>query len=276
MGDEETAMKSKIQLELKPNGCGAEMRINDIPIRITPRENPKEFSVSVQHYLVDGENTIKLIVNPGPTPSTVLSEKVTLDETGIDCLLRAVDYPIGVYPGDPAGNNLAQVRFLGQKDIESEFPKSLTAAFNIKTGNNWSWQAAESIKLNEKNESEIIDFLKDLRAAFVQRDANVIWPLIQIRVNDAIAAMPGINVAHQKTQFFDTFEEYKAYSDWSIPEVNEDKLDLRVVANGKMVECRYSDWSNVITTGPLEAMYGDVFDYPLLISKMDGKWQIVR
>ena len=270
-------METKIQIDLEHKNCSVEMRLNDIPIRKYDAKEQPFVSVSAGYYLVDNVNTLELIINPGPTPSQARTGNTEMPQDEIYAALKLVDYPLGVYPGDPSGKILAKIEYTGLAGKNDTFPKTLTYRVDLgKQHVRWAWQDGADIKLDNDTKKEIMSLLMELRDAFTKGDGQKILDLAKMRLGDGDRANPAVDRNKQNQRFIEHFKEYESYPDWGMEPLSPLEADFRIVAGGKMVECIRNDWQPLIISKPLKDWDGDRYDYRVFLSKIKGKLHIVR
>src|SRR3982751_3579289 len=60
-----------IALEAETTDCTIEIYVNDIPVGLCGLGGSRKLSRPIHEYLLDGENELAVLVNPGDTPASV-------------------------------------------------------------------------------------------------------------------------------------------------------------------------------------------------------------
>ena len=266
-----------IHVEMEHKNCSAEVYINDIPLDKYDAGDQPFISIPAHEYLIDGINKLELVVNPGPTPSHAKRGSLKLDTTSIFGKARLVRYPVGVFTGDPSAEVLAEVIYRGKKGNQEMFPKVLST--NVDLGpmfGHWAWQDAETVMLDRKTVDSVMNYVKVIQEAYGKGDGELIIKKSKIELDETHRAYPARNRANSERLFIRDMQENSILPGWKIEPLNSILPDLRVVANGKMIEAIARDWKPLVRTKPIPEYNNDVFDYQMFLSKINGEWQIVR
>ncbi len=278
-------------LQCTANNCQVEFYLNDIPVALRGGHKGHFVGVPVNQYLVDRENILSIVVSPGPKPSEsktgpngVRSPKAPPGSA----LVILAKYPKGSTIGGPDGEEITSIEWPPHDDGEQDetqedqeekgdpdlFPLEIVRKFDIgKLFGSWEWQRAPRIDLDDDVRDEIVDFLKILGVALSDGDPEPFIKSSAIRLTETAKAYeksPTDTTAvirHGVRQ--DSGQKW-----WGIEPFDPKKLDFRLCADGRMVDCVNKDWEASLRE--LEDDEGGRGYYNMLVSKIGDQWQIVR
>ena len=69
--------------------------------------------------------------NLGHIPSHARHGSVEMDVTGMYAKARLIRYPVGVFTGDPSGEVISELTYLGDSGKKNLFPKTLPTSVNL-------------------------------------------------------------------------------------------------------------------------------------------------
>jgi hypothetical protein len=160
-------LKEITVLEASVAGCTAEVWLNDAPVaHVGGADFSDEISgAPVEQYLLNGENSLRLVVNPGPTPSVALLRYEERDVDAATASAKLVRYPSGTLAGGPQGVTVAEVNWTPAKSGEAEwFALVAGTAFTLDGERElWAWQKTESITLDAETLASVRAFIVGAR-----------------------------------------------------------------------------------------------------------------
>jgi len=273
-----------LQLDFFVSRCEAEVYINGIPIRYY-KEHAQASSVPLLPYVIEGMNTLELVIDPGPTPSKALEGAEVVEnakrtnEKGF-AEAKVVRYPDGVYPGDPSGEVLATLGF----DViaaTAKKPRIARATFEIKKGDEpnlvrWAWVDAKKIDLKKDGE-EIRKTVEYVWQCFSKGDYTAeMFALKKICLQEDTHAYPaGRGVDGTRRRMEQYLSSLIAEPDWGIVPLDPDQFDFRLCADGRLVQIISKDWVPTVRSAPLKD-YGGPVDYAMFLGKVNGKFVALR
>lgn len=265
-------------IECKSSGVNAEFYLNDIPIIRRGPELGMKYGGPCNQYLIDGVNELSVIIVPGEIPSETLHSKAGRqrikfeEEASVKAELSI--YPFGSVMGGPSKKVLMSVDWKLEKEKWMVFQKVISARMDLgKLFGEWEWQKAPRIELNEDTLKEIHKFIKDLHMSLAAGDPELLLEFGEPRLKDiekAFDLVPG-----EKEELIRKVTLDDAEQDWwGMEDINPDNYDLRLCAEDRMVEIVNKEWKPILQESPDPE--GGVGSYSMTISKLDGKWKIVR
>lgn len=265
-------------LECEADGCDAEFWVNDIPVVLRGPQHGQYASMPINQLVRDGVNTITAIVRPGPKPSEAATGgdkgKSPREPADEKVWAKLSAYPMSAVVGGPEAEHLIELAWPPDPKVVEEHPLLVSASKDLgELFGPWAHESAPPITLDEATRAEILAFLKEIRGLLEAGDCEGFLDRQKLRIADTALAY-GKRPANKKNEIRRVIADEFGKPSWGFPPIPEDKLDLRLVAHGRVVECIGSDWEPLVRRNPDEDGNGGFFE--LMISKIDDAWQIVR
>ena len=265
-------------LECRAEQCTAEFYINDIPVIRRGPDIGDAFGGPVNFFMVDGVNTLDILVHPGPTPAEAVSgpggnRYRMVPEKGAAASAALAAYPKGAVLEGPDREEIVSVEW---KAGEGACVFPTTKGVRIDLGDlygRWKWQDAEPLDPDAGAFDEARDFVIGIHSSLAIGDFDRYVDLGVSRSEEADRAYgkPAGATAG-------TLRGMKAYCAddpaWGLQMLNPDEFSFRLCGENRVVDCLSKTWKPVLEELP--DMEGSVSRYPIMISRIDGEWEIVR
>lgn len=250
--------------------CNAEIELNGIHITKTDRENA---------YTVTGFSEVGMWIYPGPNTLavTVRPLEKKIDSPG----KPAIEVSLSTVKEGQMTNEGKKFMELKIPEIESgTMLENVTAPFTKKATFKPSyvppselWNRARPAKLDDEARRQIITIIKDYHAALKKKDADAVWNLLRFASTDMM------KLRHQpaddlKAQFTKSFREMLADKNFILLPLDADRLVMRPVADGKLVEVTDRDGREPIRTKEIKD--AGSYTFGVYAGYIDGKWMIAR
>lgn len=265
-------------LECEATGCDAEFWLNDIPVVRRGPTHGLYLSAPVNHLVRDGENVLTAVIRSGPIPSQSKTgvpdapEMHVAEEERVWAKVSA--YPRGAVAGGPDGQHLIQLDWPPIPRLPTVHPLVLSAREDLgKLRGAWAWETAPELTLDDATKKEIFDYLTALRALLNDGDCDAFLTKQKLRLAD-IARAFDMRPSQKMNQIRRIFADEFGQPNWVFDPLDEGSFDLRLVADGRMVECIGKDWEPIVRQAP--DADGNVGAWDVMLAKIDGAWQIVR
>ena len=155
------------------------------------------------------------------------------------------------------------------------------AELQVEIGHPWAWQSADTpgdlSKPSDERQS-LVDFLRSVHAAMNEPTPENWTPFFETKVSE-LAKATGKPIEELAAEQQDFFQKLAAIEGWELEPFDEDRLIVRR-ANPQLIEVSYVDSGGPIQSIPLpkpgEPEQLDRLTIPLFLSRVDGKWTIVR
>lgn len=179
-----------------------------------------------------------------------------------------------------AAPGVEEVRLLGFDLIASPGTRRLDEEFEVDLPHAWSWQegaVVSGIATDAALKADAVAFLRQLHTTVDSRPAAEWVPFFEAKTGDFAKASgtPAEAVGKGQLQFF---ESLAATEGWKLEPFDPGRL-LLVPVNDRVVAVSYVDSDGPIVSVPLKKPGGDQLDrlkIPLFLSKIGGKWNVVR
>ncbi|MCZ6643284.1 MAG: hypothetical protein O7F71_17045 [Gammaproteobacteria bacterium] len=266
---------SVIHAEAIVTGCKAELYVNQIPVTRIDPDQQDFVSMPVQQLLVDGVNSVELLLEPGLEPSRSRAPAEPKETEGMRALARLVRYPDGAFPDDESGTVIMTRSWEGASGQILDFPGIFECSSDLGPAlGRWSWQDADRLTLDGAEMAELQRVLGDLHQAFANGEANRVTQLCQPRYRDGAVAYPARSYESIVAQITRMLQADSQRDDWQMEPLNAAQWDLRLCAQNRMVEAIDRDWRPIIRTRTRDD--GIPFEFPALLAKIDGQFRVVR
>lgn len=265
--------------ECAVDNCDAEFYLNDIPVVLRKKDGGRLFGGQVNELVVDSVNEIGAVINPGIEPGTAITgiggkrDRFAAEDAKLFAALSI--YPKGAVVGGPDRKELLRIEWEADSDgLPEVFPKVVSVSQDLgPLFGEWAWESAPRITLDDDTVKEIEEFLTALQASLAEGDPELFIEESAIRLEEiekAFELKAGAKAEHvRKVTLRDAAEPW-----WGMQPLDPGKFDLRLCACDRMVECVGRDFQPLLKENPDED--GGVGFYDMLLSKIDGQWQIVR
>ncbi|MCM8532813.1 MAG: hypothetical protein NE330_16720 [Lentisphaeraceae bacterium] len=180
-----------------------------------------------------------------------------------------IELPVRVCQNE---DNKEQVYYQSLEPLSGPFPISMKRAVG-EVQKEWTWQKGET-SLNEIDRKEIFSFLERMHKALIERNYSYFVKFSNHRLSDLCTAYPSVARDLKERQIRLAFTEELSEDWWAMQPLLEDSFDLRLCANGNMVECCREDGTAILKSMPSPT--GNIYDFSMFLCKIDGIWQIVR
>jgi len=267
-------------LECTARNCRAEFHLNDFPLATRGGDWGHFHGETVNEYVINGLNTISAVIEPGPSPGNALTgenkkrqRRVPAGDAEVSARLGA--YPKGAVIGGPDCKELAAIQWKAEGDRPLFFPIVRSAAVDIAPPfGTWPWQAFPKIILNDDLKKEIAAFIKELHTAFSGAMPEPFIEASAHRFQD-FEVSNHLDAGKRQGQVSKILKEIMDDISWGMEPLDNIEPDLRLCAEGRMVELIATDWQAVLRSKPDEES-GAVYYFKMMISKVGGEWQIIR
>ena len=263
-----------IYAELEVNACTAELYVNGFPLsRLAPETTHFE-AIAAQEFLIPGDNTIELLVEPGTRPSLARTERRDLATPGASATARLVRYPDGVFTEAANGEVLAEINWLGRPEVAA-FPQSMSRLATLGSQHGrWAWQDAPVLVLDEQLILEARAVLDDVARTLRQGDVDAAWRATEIRAREGLRAYPSMSEAEARVELGKVLAYYRTVPEPVRP-FTPDRHDFRLVAGDRALQCIDVDWSaSLKLENPSDP--GELVPYALFLARIGDRLQVVR
>jgi hypothetical protein len=295
-----------IILEAKTRRTVIEIFLNGFPVGLCGQGVSRGFSRPVNEYLVDGENELAILVNPGDSPAEALRPSTrplpawgaqpppdprteefvkSTQGDGPDVIPEATVslmlYRVGAMAGDGSGVPLLTTSW-NWKDNPGEpttphthFPRMVTERRNL--GPMFGpvrWQSAPALELDEDTETDVQAFVLAIHSLVEEGQAQPILDISRDRYSEVSRAY-GLSAAERENIFRRVLAEESPKEYWIFETPEPEDFSLRLCAGSRLIECVATDWLPLVR-GVRDPEKGR-FLFPMFIGRdTQGEWLILR
>ncbi len=191
-------------------------------------------------------------------------------------------YPAGAMSGSGAGQSLVDVNwraadtfdFLRQE--KQPFPRWVRKFADLgPMFGRFHWEDAVTLRLDEPTIESALEFVAHVRDLV---ELGIAAPILDVSKQkfDEVARVYGISADERAAMFERLLNEESEKPHWIFETPDEDDVDLRLCADGRMIECIGKDWKSSIRGVPNPDE--NQFMFPMKIGRLepDGDWLIMR
>lgn len=263
--------RAAVIVRVRVEGAAAEVRCNDIPMAHI-EEGAPGVTFPVNHVMVDGVNNVEVILRPGESPSKVRDGDTAQPAEGVTVLVDASTYGPENIPGDDPGTGLMRLRWDGAG--EERFPYSVSGDFEVASPfAPWAWERAPVLALDGPTITEAADVIRAIHSAFARKDFNAVMRWKE-RATREVAVAYGEDWAENEAAAAQALHETWNEPGWAMEPLVAEHFDLRLVANGRLIEAIAKDW------GPLlrgtEDAEGSRLSFPIYLGREAGALTVLR
>lgn len=261
-----------IHAELKIDNCPAELWLNDIPLKRLAPDQAHNISVPAHMYLLSGQNTLEILVNPGPTPSAARQSRSAANPAG-SAMARVAAYEVGQFTGDPAAPVLLEASWDGASAGPGPYPRSAQARNDLgPLFGRWHWESADRLQLDAATIDAAAAVLESIRTSLAAGNPDVLLRFGERRFANAARAFPARPLDTIVAQFRRVVAKDAASPGWGFPALDRAQFDFRVVGEGRLLECINRDWRPTLRTSVLSDGYPKY--YPMLLCRTGRQWEV--
>lgn len=262
-------------IEAVVEGCSAEVYLNDIPVgRVAAPPGNPELGLTIHQLIRNGKNTVELVLEPGDRPSAAKTPREARSLDGIAAGVRVCRYSEGAPIGEAAPlETLVEASFSGD-GLDLPVPVVITREFTVDSPfPQWAWERAEPLVMGPRLVAEVLDVLADYRLALHRRDI-ARENALSVIAHQEIAAAYNRPLRPWVADLDAVIESEWARPDWAMEPIDPDALDLRLVANGRMVQCLLKNWDDAVRSN--DDAEGQNMSIPLFLGRVDGALRRLR
>lgn len=212
-------------LAIESHGVSGEVLVNGGPILILPP--CREFSAfpTVNQWVVSGENAIELHVDSPVPEFASITIKV---RSGV----------MGAFPGESTETEYGELKWSASEVSTQTATIAITHRFSLshKLGM-WHWESAPVLSMSNTLQSAAIAKLHYIRDLFEAREMSKLLEEFELKSNEIDRAFYN-SVGTSRGEFENVVENFFGSPDWSMEEISEDSLSLRLACDGRLVGFR--------------------------------------
>ncbi len=260
-----------IHAELKIDNCRAELWLNDIPLQLLAQNLSHNVSIPAHLYLVDGVNSLEIVVNPGPIPSHARQPFFEATLSG-SAVARLVAYEARRFTGE-SGQVLLETSFDGSSAAPGPYPRSAKSKANLGSMfGRWDWESAEPLLLDTPTIESLAQVLESIRESLATGNPEVMLRFASGKLANAARAFPARSFEILVGQFRRIVQRDSATAGWTFPALDHEQFDFRLVSGGRLIECINRDWKPTLRTEVRPDGYPK--SYALVFCRIGGQWRI--
>lgn len=235
--------------QLEAIDCTAELWLNDVPLsRIADDpERMKLENVAIDHWVLEGDNTLELVVSPGATPSVARAphddRRLKPTARASACILRV---SLDTEGTSRCGDVLTELNFLATTSELDAAPWVASSGVRLERPRGqderpWSFETAEALTLGDDLLADAERALREIEECYETGDPARLYRVLEHTLGDVQRAFP----AQTETHLLESYAELMTrYTPSRPPVLREPRhRDYRIVGHGRLLECVDRDWT---------------------------------
>lgn len=248
----------------------AELYVNDIPVARAGGTLQRWASVPVPEYLIDGTNTLTVVLGVGETPSIArIGSADAKCDPEMEIWARIVRLKDGEMAEPGSGEMLLEIKWAGVEGEKMPVVLSVEGDLGTQFGA-WQWESADVLKLDSATYESAAEFISKLSDAYTGGKPDPIIKAAKFKHAEIGRAYPAYGDISFDDMFREQIEMVSGEPDWKPYALPRSEYDLRLVAGERMIEAVAKNWR------PIIRMENGDYAYHMFIGKVNGEWQILR
>lgn len=248
-----------------------DLLLNDIPVARSTGLRPCTDYLPAEQLLTSAENTLTLVVHPGLPASRARDPRRDWKPLRSRVVARVTRYPVGVPMGDPSGVLLAAITEDDAPDANGVIVRRFASLMAFPP---WSWQQAPRLRADDTLRAEALRVARRVREALLDGDPAPVVDAVSVCMAEYAAAVPGRSHDALVSELIAWVRQNPARPTWDMEPIDPARVDLRLCADGRLVECLDIDGNPLVRSTPQE--HGIVIPYPLLLGRHEGRLVSLR
>jgi hypothetical protein len=265
-------MDRLVIIRLDVRGCSAEVLLNDIPVgRVGPRDGA--LCMPVHEYLLEGDNEISLVIDPGaPGQPTATAPKFADDTVGVS--FRLLVPRTGQVASALTARAVAEIDWAVPAGDVYTSPLTLTrsAVLPVKFPR-WRWLDVPEITDIEAQRPLIAAFFQGIAVDLLRGDAESFLTASRLRIEELGQAY-GRPVAELVTRMRSRLHLLHATKALKMTIPSAPEYVFRSCAGGRLIECLGGTGLPLLSTLP--APDGTSSAWPVRVAVVSGRCHVLR
>lgn len=269
-------MERLMMLRVQSVGCAVEVQLNGLPVARLGAQGGC-ISLPVHEYAVAGRNRLGFTAGPLAVTGEVApaQPKVADGRVAVRAVLALCHQ--GQSAVDPNARVLTQLSWSPGLNERHEWPFSFSQEVELPVNfPRWRWLDAPVIEQGAALQRQVLEWLQQMAIEFQQGNPDGYLAAARLRTEELALAYqrPPAAWTQQIREHFQQLFEAQALASVLPPEA--DKLVLRPVAQGRLVECLAPDGGPVLRTAIDQKSPASRVSWPLRLAQVEGKLYILR
>lgn len=247
-------------IKIEQRHVAGQVLLNGIPQQMLSADGSLETTLSVNQWIVPGENKLEVEISTLPSSDAVL--RINLKRMSQNENRQAGDIELASFD-------------LSLKPAKKmPYPHQIERSFVVENPPpSELWSKHSQIDLTEAVQREIFAHLKTLNTAFAQKDLDTVSRLLQMKAIE-MANSYGFPQAKAVPQQRSFFEGLMQESNWAMSPLRFEDLSFHLIAYKRIVWVTRNNFAPALESAP--STTGAAFKLPIYFALIRKAWIIVR
>jgi len=268
-------MERLLMLRMQAKGCAVEAHLNGMCVARLGAAGGV-VTLPVHEYTLSGKNQISFTASTLPNPAAQPTLPL-ISQGDLSASLQLALCHKGQSPEDANARMLTQLSWAPTLNEKHDWPFTLSQSVELPvTFPRWRWMDAPLVQVNDNLSTQVLTLLQSLALDFQRGDPEAFLQLTRFRIEElALAYQLTPQVCAQK--FRAHFQQlFEAGVLGAVSPPKPGSIELRVLADGRLVEPVLKDGSPALMAGPVEGSSHVATWWPLRLAQVEGKLYALR
>jgi len=255
----------------------AEVLVNDIPVAMLGPGDSSPFVVPVNQFVVKGRNSLGVILHAGPDIGT--ADQPWPNGVGAPGYTgpATATIRIGYYAENETalGTDKPALVSLHWEGMATPRPQRLERAFDAAIeAAPFAWQSATPIAVvDAATRVQALDYLGRLHALLAHAQFDEFIGEQSVKLEEIAKVAYGVPADYMRAPMLQALRAHSA-PPYALEPFNRDDIDLRLIANGRMIECLKRGRRPLFEFRRPGS--DETLSLPVMLGRIDGRWQVLR
>lgn len=255
-------MSHYYHLEIECDKVHADVRVNDVPVLLTPAEKRGVRCEVVNKWIIDDRNSIQVKLRSPSSGAPVISP------CWFDLKLSRVKEV-----NEKVVDDIDVINFRWPEHNVSGHQGEWDLAFQVELQPpSKFWGSAQPIEWNDVARHRALSVLVELHQALERRDMSALSSLLDYKIND-LGLSHFLSESEAKQVQTEFLEMAMDVPEWSMRPFEQSNVHFHLVGNERLVWATDKDYKAPLTSN---RSGGQAYGLPVYLAPVSGEWKVVR
>lgn len=269
----------RLIIRVQTKNLRAEVWLNGVPVvMFFPGEADTPVGVPVNEFALPGRNMVGVMLHAAPRASAAGEPWAAHADAASYTGPASLSVRVGQYgPAESVAKATPPpLAVLDWQGVAAPLPSMVERTFTLDYAYGpWAWQSAERYEsFDPVLRARAFDYLSYLHGLLAQRRVEEFVAANALRLEEITRRAYGVSPEPMRRTLTRAIEQHAAGDEWSLLPLDPREIDLRLVANGRMIECLRTNRHHALEYARKEGP--GTFFLPAMIGVLGNSWQILR